>query len=444
MDEIKKLWAKIEALRTLAKKENRDLTDAEDAQLNSHMDEIELVEARIKTDTRAAELEARLHAPVTEPIKPDPDATQQRVQVNADLEAEKPFASFGEQARAIMEASTPNGKPVDKRLLHVHEVESRAIGTGSKTSQPSEGGFLLDSKFSNELWKRTYENSAVLSRCQIIPLEPNVDSIEISQIDETSRVDGSRMGGVQAYWIAELDQLTETRPKFERIRLEPQQLVGLYYASDKLLRSIRSLEADINTMFTDEFDFKIQDALIRGNGAGMPLGILNSECLVAVAIETGQAAKTIQAENIINMRSRLYAKGRKNSVWLINQDCEPQLTTMSIAVGTGGVPVYLPATGLADDGYDRLYGRPVVPIEQCQTVGTAGDLILADFSQYVVATKGGINSDMSIHLKFDYLQTAFRWVMELDGQPRWGSALTPFKGGSTKTVSPFIDLAVRE
>ena len=70
-----------------------------------------------------------------------------------------------------------------------------------------------------------------------------------------------------------------------------------------------------------------------------------------------------------------------------------------------------------------------------------GDIILADLSQYLSGTKGGIQSAMSMHLYFDYDATAYKFSFRVDGQPWWDSALTPFKG--TKTQSPFITLAAR-
>jgi HK97 family phage major capsid protein len=70
--------------------------------------------------------------------------------------------------------------------------------------------------------------------------------------------------------------------------------------------------------------------------------LLNSGCLVSVGKETGQAAATVVAENVVKMYSRMFAQSRPNAVWLINQNIEPQLFTMSLAVGTGGVPIYMP------------------------------------------------------------------------------------------------------
>jgi HK97 family phage major capsid protein len=86
-------------------------------------------------------------------------------------------------------------------------------------------------------------------------------------------------------------------------------------------------------------------------------------------------------------------------------------------------------------------GRPVIPIEQCDTVGTRGDIILADMSQYLVADKGGVQSASSIHISFLLDETAFRFVYRVDGMPLWNAPLTPFLGANT--LSPFVTLITR-
>jgi HK97 family phage major capsid protein len=117
---------------------------------------------------------------------------------------------------------------------------------------------------------------------------------------------------------------------------------------------------------------------------------------------------------------------------------------MSVAVGTGGQLIYMPPGGLSQSPYGTLLGRPVIPIEQCQALGTAGDIILGDFSNgYLLAEKGGIKTDMSIHVKFDYDESVFRFVLRVDGQPVRATALTPYKGGATATQSHFVALATR-
>jgi HK97 family phage major capsid protein len=132
----------------------------------------------------------------------------------------------------------------------------------------------------------------------------------------------------------------------------------------------------------------------------MPLGILNAPCLVTLSAISGQGASTIISDNVIGMYARRYAPNTGNYVWLINQDIEPQLHTMTLSVGTGGVPVYMPANGWNGGLYSTLFNRPVLPIEQCATLGTIGDIILFDPSQYIIAEKGSMQSASSIHVKF--------------------------------------------
>ena len=87
-------------------------------------------------------------------------------------------------------------------------------------------------------------------------------------------------------------------------------------------------------------------------------------------------------------------------------------------------------------------GKPVIPIEQCQALGTAGDIILADMSQYVFAYRE-LQTAMSIHVYFTTDRSLFRFVMRVDGQPKLASAITPYKGGSSNSLSDFVTLETR-
>ena len=98
------------------------------------------------------------------------------------------------------------------------------------------------------------------------------------------------------------------------------------------------------------------------------------------------------------MWSRMWGRSRQNAVWFINQDVEPQLYALSQIIGTAGVQVYLPANGISGQPYGTLFGRPVIPVEYAATLGTEGDITLCDFSQYVLADKGGVQSASSMHV----------------------------------------------
>jgi len=411
------------ALLDKAEEEKRGLTDEENTRYEGLIKEIEKTKQDEEREVRLGgfEEEAR-HYELNKPYPSEPSPSSEN----------RAWDSFGEQLMAVIEASRSGGR-VDERLTRA--------ATGMGEAVPSDGGFLVQQDFVTELLKKTYETGILANRCRRFPISANSNSIKINGIDETTRVDGSRWGGVRAYWADEAAEKTASNPKFRKIELNLNKLIGLCYSTDELLQDASALESIIMQAFSEEFGFKIDDALINGTGAGQPLGVLNAGCLVSVAKETGQTAATVVTENIVKMWARMWARSRQNAVWFINQDIEPQLFTMSLAVGTGGIPVYMPANGMSDSPYGKLMGRPVVPIEQCATLGTVGDIILADFSQYILADKGDMQAAQSIHVRFIYDESVFRFVYRVDGQPIWNSALTPYKGSNT--LSPFVALASR-
>ncbi|MBU2346648.1 MAG: phage major capsid protein [Gammaproteobacteria bacterium] len=341
-------------------------------------------------------------------------------------EADRPFMSLGEQLMAVKTAKLSDGRIMDARLK---------APTGLSEGVPADGGFLVQTDFASMLLEKTFALSDLLSRVFKMPIGSNSNAIKIPAVSDASRADGSRFGGIRAYWMNEAGSKTASAPSFKQVALELKKLVGYTTCTDELLEDAPALESWIMQAFAREFDFKLADAIINGDGAGKPLGVMNSPCLVTVTAETGQGASTIVAENVIKMWARRFGT---NYVWLINQDIEPQLYTMALAVGTGGIPVYMPAGGLSGSPYGTLFGKPVLPCEQCQTLGTAGDIILADLSQYVMISKGGMQSASSIHVNFQTDQTAFRFVYRCDGQPMWDTYLTPKNG--TNYQSPFVVL----
>jgi HK97 family phage major capsid protein len=159
-----------------------------------------------------------------------------------------------------------------------------------------------------------------------------------------------------------------------------------------------------------------------------------------VAKDSGQAAASITTTNFTNMDSRLWGPSRKNAVWFINADLNPQLYTLTIP-GATGTATALYVQGQNKDGYPTILNKPVIPIEQAAAGGTQGDLLLCDMSQYLIGQKEGLKADSSIHVAFLTGQQAFRWTLRNDGQPIPKKPLTPYKG--TNTLSPFVTLAAR-
>ena len=409
--------ARLKAMEILnkAEKEDRFLSSEEQKEIDKYEEEIRSWDASIERAERMIAME--------------PDEIEEKPEVKtAPKNEERKFKTFGEQLMAAYRASMPGGQ-VDNRLT------TRAA-SGLNESNPSDGGFLVQQDFVSELLKRTYETGILASKVKKIPISTSANGLKINAVDEDSRANGSRFGGVQTYWEGEADKLAGTKPKFRVLELSLKKLTGLCYATDELLQDTAALESVIRQAFAEEFGFKIDDAILTGTGAGEPLGILNSSSLVTVAKESNQTEK-ITVENLIKMWNRVWSRSRNNAVWFINQEIEPYLYTLKI----GTTPVYVPAGGLSEKPYGTLFGRPVIPLEQCSALGEVGDIILADLNQYLLIDKGGINAPSSIHVRFLYDENVFRFIYRVDGQPIWNKPLTPYKG--TATQSPFVALAKR-
>lgn len=226
------------------------------------------------------------------------------------------------------------------------------------------------------------------------------------------------------------------KPALQDMTIRLNKLMALVPMSEELMEDAPALDSYLRAKAPQKMVSKLNTAIVRGTGAGQPLGILNAGSTITVAKESGpQTADTVIYKNIVNMWSRLYAPCRRNAVWLINQDIEPQLLRMAFDEGaTDKYPVYLPANGAAGSPYATLMGRPVVPVEACSTLGDLGDINLVDLSQYMTLTKGGdIKTDVSIHLFFDQALTAYRFMFRVAGQPWWGSSVTPQFGTATRS-----------
>ena len=409
-----------------------DLTDEQAEEISGNAAEME------KLDKQIAALKALLpkgqgRKTQAEPTnRADPaDGTGRRTvpaQPRVD-NARGGFRNFGEFAVAVRHGSMQGNQP-DQRLTNAATTYGNE-GTGG------DGGFAVPPEFRRAIWEKVNAEENLLTRCD--RLETGSNNMTVPK-DETTP--WQTTGGVQAYWEGEGAQATASKPALEMSTMRLAKLMALVPVSDELLEDAPGLESWLRSKAPAKMVAKINTAIIDGTGVGQPLGILRSPSLISVAKATSQPADTVYFKNISDMWSRLYAPLRRNAVWLINQDVEPQLDMMAFDPDAETkIPVYLPAGGLSASPYASLKGRPVIPVEACKTIGDKGDIILTDLSQYMTLTKAGqdIKTDVSMHLYFDQALQAFRFIFRVNGQPWWGSAIQPQNGSLTRSWAVTLD-----
>ncbi|MGR9116954.1 MAG: phage major capsid protein [Gammaproteobacteria bacterium] len=437
-EEIKNLMDSASKIDAQCIAENRDPTPEELNVKNQIFEGVEKRKAIVANLEQQERLQQYMESPANPPATvPQDNGTAKpkghRIDMT-DSRSKDRFGSLGEQIAAVIRAGSPGGS-TDPRLMNA--------ASGLNETVPSEGGFLIQQDFAVRELENLFDNGIVASRCDRVPISANSNGTVLNGYDETTR-SGSTAGGIIVYMADEAAEKTASKPKFRRVEINLKKMIGLCYLTDELMMDAPAMESRVSRAFQGGFDEKLQDQIVNGTGAGQLLGLMNAGCKIAVAKETGQAAATILTQNIVKMFSRRFAAQTGNYIWLYNQMIEPQLSTLTLDVGTGGIPVFMPPGGISAAPYGTIMGRPAFAIEQCQALGTEGDIILANFNDgYILGEKGGLMQDMSIHVRFIYDESVLRFVLRIDGQPWRASALTPKYGGANATQSHFITLATR-
>ncbi len=446
-DSLQKLLADADAIRNKASEEDRELTDDEVDRILQLDGEQDQIGKRIKALTpKQPQGQGRRSVPEVSNARPSnggrlPVPAEPRVN-----DTRHGFASLGKWLITNMDATRGIDNDEVKKLRFYNTAS-----TYGNESVGADGGYVVPPTFSAEIMQKLQDQENLMNRCT--PLRTDGNSMMIPK-DETTP--WQTTGGVLVYWEGEGAAVTASKPLFEMGALRLSKLMALVPISEELMQDASGLESWIRAKAPAKMAAKINTSIIAGTGAGQPLGIIPGYTAVGASViqvskSTSQPADTVWMDNIEKMYARMYAPWRRNAIWLINQDIEPQLGMMafqaagatSLLPGTNPVPAYLPPGGLSGTPYGTLKGRPVVPIEACSAIGDLGDIIFVDLSQYWVLQKaGGIQTDTSIHIYFDQALTAFRFIFRINGQPAWSSTITR-QNGSSNELSWAVTLQAR-
>lgn len=317
-----------------------------------------------------------------------------------------------------------------------------------------DGGFLLSTELASTVWDKARAVDGPLSRCFF--MKTDCHDFRFPAFDESYRVAGSRFGGLRARWQGTTDDQSMTsiasQPAIEGVNFTPRRLsVFSQPFSRDLLADASVVEAMLGYAVDQEVRYEVEDAMINGLGDVKPLGVINAPCSIQV---TRAGSDSIATADIDAMWSRMWGFSRRNSVWICSDDTLLKLD--QAATTAGWQPNLYTAQGTSGSPNALLKGRPVLPVEQCPALGSPGDLILADWSQYgLVARSIGddgapatalsygmlgsfVERRSSDYFHFDTDCTVFRFKLRIDGKPLWKQAVTIADG--SQTASPFVVL----
>lgn len=311
----------------------------------------------------------------------------------------------------------------------LREMTRKALGESTGV----DGGFLVPEQFMNEVAQVRLERSVVRSAgARVLNMTSNI--LKMPALNVASNAAGSIFGGVAAYWTGEAETKTPSAPKFKQITLEANKLIGYVESSDELNNdAIVSMGGLLQDLFAQTIAFEEDNAFLTGNGVGKPLGILNAPATVSVTRTTASRVGTVDLVGLIARSHGSLA----NKVWIVNQSVLPEIYKLK---DENSNYILLPGSNSSIAGAlpQTIYGIPVIVTEKLPALGTSGDIMLADFSYYLIGDRQQLTIDESIHVKFQTDEKSWRFVSRVAGQPWLDSAITPRAGGST--LSPFVKL----
>lgn len=349
---------------------------------------------------------------------------------------DKAFASHAEFFQGAWHKNTglPNVDDLRAKMAN-HERIVREIRNAAGSTVPSDGGFLIPEVMRSEILQMAMEDAVVRPNATVIPM--NSLTVPIPAVDETSRV-SNIFGGIQFFWTAEGGTGQDTSAKFAQIELVAKKLFGYSGIPNELLADSSAFVAWFGQAFPAAYGWFEDIAFLTGDGTNKPQGVQGGPgCVTVTRAGSGKSA-TITYDDIVKMYARMYPASMRKARWVADISAFQQLAELSFipAGGTTPVPVMLWQMNAQGAPVATLLGRPIEFTEKVPSLSNTGDLMLVDWSQYLIGDRQAMSLESSNDYLFGTDKTAFRILGRVDGQPWLRSAITPKNGGPT--LSPYV------
>lgn len=441
-------WVK--SLNVTIQSDNRPMSDVERANVAS------VTRLSEQIDTELALAEARADAEIRGVPIPDPDAEAAvraarlagvhianggayGAGLNLSQTRGRQFADLFPAASAQMDGWTSGeflnvvARGLHDSRLRAHSIEDIRLDSNQE-SIPSSGGFAVPTQLFGSWLDASLENEIVRPRCTTWPM--TTATLDVPALDDLTRSSGS-IAGMKLTFAGELATGTPQVAKLRMLPLRARKGMLFLEASNELLADSPNFEANISAAMVRVLSFGLDERFLFGDGSTGPLGALASPAAIAVAAEGGQTANTVTYTNLVSMFARLAPGSVARSVWVANPTTIPQLSKLTITIGTGGshIPVMTEA-----NGQFTILTRPLIFSEKMKPLGQQGDIALCDFSAYAVGLRREASIDKSQAVGWTQDKETYRLIIRIDGQPTLSGPITPLNGD---TLSPFVVLAAR-
>ena len=387
--ERRKIWEKMKALNDKALAEKRDLSAEEQAQWTAMETDVDKLGKEVEADEarmlKAKAIEDSFRTTTTEPIKPEPVAT---------------------------EPGDPRNTPEYRKALRdyfvrgEHSQEQRAL----QVDQDTAGGYLVPQTFVNEMITLMRNKFVIrsLARAFSIPrgsnlMAPTMDS-ELGDLTFTAEL---------------LTGSVDTTKPFGKRLLIPHPMARVAKISKTL---VASPAMDVEGIVKESLAYKAgaveENAFLNGSGSNEPLGVFVAPTGFGITtsrdVSTGNTTTEIKCDGLIEAKYTLDDGYWPNARWIFHRDAVKQIRKLKDGEGQ-----YIWRPGISSDGGDQILDIPVRNSQYTPNTFTTGLYvgILGDFSRYWIADALGTTIQTLAELYALTNENGYIIRKEVDGMP---------------------------
>ena len=237
-----------------------------------------------------------------------------------------------------------------------------------KEGSDGSGGYLVPDTYEDKLVKALASKNVLRRISNVIPTSHRLHIPVAEGVD-------------CADWVPEGTAIKFMDAEFGEVILDAYKLATSIRATDEMLEDGGvDMEKFILDMFSARIGKAEEEAFIRGDGNGKPLGLIYQAPVGAVSEDTGD----ISLDDMLELEYSVKSAYRKKAVWVMSEDAYNRLRRINHYQGR---PVW--RNGLEKGDPKQLFGHPVYVCRALDDVAPDSiPVLFGDFSYFWIGDRG--------------------------------------------------------
>lgn len=283
----------------------------------------------------------------------------------------------------------------------------RGVKAALQEGTAEEGGYLVPRRYGQEMVTALRDVSVLRQAGARVITVSGTNSLRVPTMTQSEA----------AVLTAEEGAYDEKEPTFGEVVLTPFKYTKLSKVSEELLADSR-MDVVRQVLLPDAvqaFAAAENVAFSVGTGSGQPQGIVAGG---TVGVTTASPT-AITADEVISLYYALSHLYRPRAVWLMNDATIEAVRTLKDTTDQ-----YLWQPGMQTGEPDRLFGRPVFPLNAMDTIAASKKvMVFGDISFFWVVDFGGFGMQRLDELYAASGQVGFRWFRRTDSRVMLSEAI---------------------